>query len=693
MKRFFMFAFAVLMLCASRDAWSIGRVYARLPNSSSATVYNLRIKTMRATVQIYDQLAVTHVDQEFTNDGTLRLEGFYVFKLPDGAQVHELYLWINGQRVPYVVKKREDAIVKYQEIVNRIADPAILEQLGTNLFKLRIFPFDPKGTRRIEIQYSQPLTYKQGSIQYVFPMDMTDYTSAPIEQTSVVVDMQSQFPITGATTSVDHTPTAVVVTKLTDKRYTIEYGLENVSFSRDFKVQFSLDRGSARMLARTWRDSVSATPPWFILWSAVPDTLYSDSTTNREITFVVDVSSSMEGTRIEQAKEALRSFVDFMTENDRFNIVAFSTGAVQFRNSLVPATALQKDSARAFIETLTALGLTNFEAALQRSLSMPYTDGDHAAVVFLTDGTPSWGQTNADSLIALAQRVNTSHAHLYPVTVGDPGATPLLTTLARQHGGFVTTVAADDSLYATMKELYRRLFLPALRSLAFNFGGTGAFDVHPVPLPDVFAGDQLLVTGRYLTDGPSTVRMTGTAGGTMRGYEETVAFGDTGSALRAVARYWGARKIESVLDLIRQVGEQKELVDQVIALSITYSVLTPYTAFLVIEPTNSGSTGIPSDEGQAVGFSLAQNFPNPFNPSTTIRYSVGGSAPAFVTLVVYDMLGRKVRTLIAEIKTRGEYLVEWDGRDDMGRAVASGSYVYRLTAGPTTLSKLMVLAR
>jgi hypothetical protein len=202
-----------------------------------------------------------------------------------------------------------------------------------------------------------------------------------------------------------------------------------------------------------------------------------------------------------------------------------------------------------------------------------------------------------------------------------------------------------------MKELYRLLFLPKLRSLAFSFGSIGAFDVHPVPLPDVFAGDQILVTGRYLTDGPSTVMMTGTAGGKLCGFEETVAFGDTGSALRAVARYWGARKIESVLDLIKQVGAQKELVDQVIALSITYSVLTPYTAFLVIEPTNTGSTGIKDGEGQAAGFSLAQNFPNPFNPSTSIRYSVGGTSPAFVTLVVYDMLGRKVRTLVAVVST------------------------------------------
>ena len=692
MKRSLMITGLALLMVMWQEAGAIGRVYARLPNSTNGTIYNLRIKTMRATVTIYDQLAVTHVDQEFTNDTYSRLEGFYVFTLPEGAQVHELYLWINGQRVPYVVKKREDAVVKYQEIVNRTVDPAILEQLGKNLFKLRIFPFEARGTRRIEIQYSQPLTYEKGSIRYVFPMDMTDYTSLPIEQASVVVDLRSQLPITGVTTSADQTPAAVVVTRLNSMRYTVAYGLENVTFSKDFSIRCTVDRGGSKMLARTWRDTTSTANPYFILWSAVPDTLYSDSITTRELTFVADVSSSMEGARVEQLKEALRSFVDFLTEKDKFNIVAFSTGVLCFRSDLVPATVSIKDSARAFIDQLVALGLTNMEDALNWSLQQSYTDSLHAAIVFLTDGVPSWGQTNADSLLALAQRKNVKRAHIYPVALGELPEYALLANLGRQHSGFLTRIAVDDSIYVEMKDLYRLLFLPRLRSVAFDFGSIIAYDVHPVPLPDIYAGDQLLTTGRFTTSTASQVRMTGYAGGSLRAFEEQVTFFDTSYGLRAVARYWGARKIESILDLIAQVGEQKELVDQVIALSIAYSVLTPYTAFLVIEPTTP-ATDVTGTLEAPVTFWLAQNYPNPFNPSTTIRYSIPGSAPVFVTLHVYDMLGRRVKTLVAEWKPAGGYVAVWDGKDDHGRAVATGSYVYRLTAGANVASHLMILAR
>jgi uncharacterized protein YegL len=508
-----------------------------------------------------------------------------------------------------------------------------------------------------------------------------------------VVDLQSQLPITSVTTSADQSPTAVVTTKLSDKRYKIEYGLENVTFAKDFSVRCNVERSGSKMLARTWRDTATTTAPYFILWSAVPDTLYSDSITTRELTFVADVSSSMEGVRVEQVKEALQSFVDFMNEKDKFNIIAFSTGALRFRTNLVPATAAAKDSARAFIAQLTALGLTNFEEALRQSLGQSFSDSIHSAVVFLTDGLPSWGQTNPDSLLALAARLNLSHTHIYPVGIGEENDYTLLTNLGKRSGGFLTKITADDSIHAEMKDLYRLLFLPKLRYVSFDYGAIGAYDVHPSPFPDVYAGDQILTTGRFATGGTATVRMTGTAGGTPRAFEEQVVFADTDHALRAVSRYWGARKIESILELIGQMGELKELVDQVIALSITYSVLTPYTAFLVVEPSTGSSTDVEAPAEKPVAFSLDQNYPNPFNPSTTIRYTISGSTQGHVTLYVYDMLGRRVRTLVAEWKSAGSYVAVWDGTDDHGKPVASGSYVYRLTSGGNVASRIMVLTR
>lgn len=678
-------ALMALVLALADISWAIGRVYARIPNYASSPIYNLRIKSFNATVAIHDQLAVTTVDQEFANDNSFRLEGFYIFTLPPGAQVHEMYLWINGVRTPYTVKKREDAIVQYTEIVTRLTDPAILEQMGSNTFRLRIFPFEARNTRRIEIQYTQPLTYYKGSIQYTFPLDMSDYASAPIETASLAIDLRSQLPVTGVITSADQAPTAVVVSRVDDFHWTITYGLENISFSNDFFIRASINRLEQSMVPLTYFPPDPQEAPYFLLWTVLPDSLAGDTVKTRELTFVADVSSSMDGNRIVQLKDAMMSFIDLLTEEDRFNIIAFSTGTAKFRNDLVSATVAARDSARLFVSRLTALGLTNFEEALHQAFLQTYTDPVHASIIFVTDGQPSWGEISTDSLLQFTRRWDTSGVRLFPLAVGEEPDYTLLEALADETGGSFTGVSGVDSIYVTAKDLYRRLFLPRVRNVAMDYGAAGASDVHPTTIPDLFAGDQLLTAGRFTQAGTAHVQFTGIVNTTPLIIEEDVAFPDTNHTWRAVARYWGAQKIQSILELIKVMGEKPELVAQVIALSIKYSVLTPYTAFLVVEPS-SGWTNTVDDGGHPVEFRLYQNFPNPFNPSTTIRYSL--ATRAHVTLVVYNTLGQEVARLAEGEQEEGFHEVQFDGRD-----LPSGVYYYTLRAGGYVQTLMLVLVK
>ena len=86
----------------------------------------------------------------------------------------------------------------------------------------------------------------------------------------------------------------------------------------------------------------------------------------------------------------------------------------------------------------------------------------------------------------------------------------------------------------------------------------------------------------------------------------------------------------------------------------------------------------PSPNG-AIRFQLLPSYPNPFNARTTIRYSL--RQPSDVRLVVYDMLGQQIRVLEDGVRYEGIHTVVWDGRDDDGRELASGGYLYRLRTG------------
>jgi hypothetical protein len=107
----------------------------------------------------------------------------------------------------------------------------------------------------------------------------------------------------------------------------------------------------------------------------------------------------------------------------------------------------------------------------------------------------------------------------------------------------------------------------------------------------------------------------------------------------------------------------------------------------------SGTTAVHTSEPAASveDFKLYANYPNPFNPSTTISYQVSDGKTSAVQLIVYDAIGRQVRTLVNHTVAPGLYNVQWDGRDDAGQRASSGVYFYRMTAGSFSQCQKMLL--
>ena len=92
-------------------------------------------------------------------------------------------------------------------------------------------------------------------------------------------------------------------------------------------------------------------------------------------------------------------------------------------------------------------------------------------------------------------------------------------------------------------------------------------------------------------------------------------------------------------------------------------------------------------------YSLSQNSPNPFNPATTISYCVPEGKPVHVSVRIYDLRGRLLRTLVDDVKEAGSYSIFWDGRDEKGRRLPSGIYFYRMRTGDFTQTRKMVILK
>ncbi len=299
----------------------------------------------------------------------------------------------------------------------------------------------------------------------------------------------------------------------------------------------------------------------------------------KDVIFVLDVSGSMEGEKLRQAKAALEFVLKRLNPEDRFNVIAFSTGVRRFAPSLRPAS--YRDEALEFTRKLYAGGSTNIYQALLEALSD--VEDRPTYLLFLTDGLPTVGVTDVERIVHEVGREVPENVRLFTFGVGDDVNTFLLDRLSSEHRGTSTYVRPGEDIEEAVSTFYSRISQPVLTDLAVDWGDIEVYDVHPYPLPDLFAGMQLVVVGRYREGGKTRIVLTGRVGEEEKRFVyEDVEFVEKGGE-DFIARLWATRRIGYLMEQIRLHGENEELVEEIVRLSLRYGVITPYTSFLVEE--------------------------------------------------------------------------------------------------------------
>jgi hypothetical protein len=255
--------------------------------------------------------------------------------------------------------------------------------------------------------------------------------------------------------------------------------------------------------------------------------------------------------------------------------------------------------------------------------------------------------------------------------------------------GYATFISSDDSIALLIENHFKRISKPVMTNLALDYGGLQVWDRYPKNMMDLFWGTQTVEVGLYNGSGSYLVTLSGQLSNKDIAYEKTSSFPDTIGGFRFVPRLWAREKINHLLDLIEIYGETDELVNQIIELSLTFQILTPYTA-LYVDPTDI-ETDLKVVPGQ---FKLYANYPNPFNPETTIRYNLPADQSSYrVIIKIYNTLGELIITLRDEQQRPGMYQLTWDGRNTQGQAVPSGVYFLTLEAGNFKASQKMLLVK
>jgi Ca-activated chloride channel family protein len=554
----------------------------------------LAVRDHFVTVTIENQVATTRIDQTFVNPSNVALEGTYVFPLPEGASISEFNMWIDGKKWEGKLLDKDEARQIYESIVRRRQDPALLEYLGRGAFQASIFPIQPGDTRRVELEYTQVLTMDQGLVQYVYPLNTEKFSSEPLERVSVTVEIASEVPLRAI-----YSPTHDVdVVRDGETRARVGYEDEDVLPDRDFVLYYSVTPEDVGLNVLSYK--VEGEDGYFLLLAAPPVEVDTTEVVAKDVLLVLDTSGSMEGEKLAQAKEALNFVLEHLNTQDRFNIVTFSTGIRRYAHALQPAS--EATAAQRWVDGLAAGGSTDINRALLEAL----TDADPerpTIVIFLTDGLPTAGETEPDRILANVTAAAPKSARVFTFGVGFDVDTILLDSLARDLRGSSSYVRPEQPIDEIVSGFYAKVSTPVLADIDFDWGDVFVEDTYPQPLPDLFAGTQLVMVGRYREGGTVDIVLSGQVNDQSQTFRYPgVEFRKSGGT-DFIPRLWATRKIGYLLNQIRLHGENREMVDEIVELAVRHGIATPYTSFLVDDRadvlTREGRETIVEQEVQA----------------------------------------------------------------------------------------------
>jgi len=548
-----------------------------------------KIKELDMSARLVDQVARVQVSQTFVNTGSRPMEVSFVFPLPYDGAVEQMTLLVDGKEYPARLLDAKEARKLYEEIVRKNQDPALLEWMGAGLFKTSVFPVPAGASRTVSLRYSQICRMQDGLTDFLFPLGTAKYTSHPIEKINLRVSIESREEIKNV-----YSPTHdVKVKRPADDRAVVTCRMTDEIPASDFRLLY--DVGKGRVSTRVLSYRPKADEDGYFLLLASPEIKAADTKpVPKTVIFVVDRSGSMMGEKIEQARGALKFVLENLHEGDLFNIVAYDSQVESFRPELERFNKETRKAAMGFVEDLEAGGSTDIDAALRTALAQ-LTDAKRPSyVVFLTDGLPTAGVVNEMQIVERSKDTNDVRARLFVFGVGFDVNSRLLDRLARAHFGQSEYVRPDEDIEDRVSRLYRRIQSPVLTGVKIQFtldddeAGKPVRHVYPGGEFDLFAGEQLVVVGRYRRPGAARVVVSGEVGGEPRKYDFTAKLvkKSRDESLAFVEKLWAVRRIGQILDELDLRGRNEELVEELVRLATRHGILTPYTSFLADESVN-----------------------------------------------------------------------------------------------------------
>ncbi|XP_076985126.1 inter-alpha-trypsin inhibitor heavy chain H3 [Tamandua tetradactyla] len=622
-------------------------------------VNGIEVYSTKISCQVTSRFAHNVVTTRAVNRADTAKEVSFDVELPKTAFITNFTLTIDGVTYPGNIKEKEVAKKQYEKAVSQGKTAGLVKASGRKLEKFTVSVNVAAGSKvTFELTYEELLKRHKGKYEMylkVQPKQLVKHFEINADifepQGISTLDAEASFitnDLLGSalTKSFSGKKGHVSFKPSLDQQRSCPTCTDSL-LNGDFTITYDVNRESPA--------NVQVVNGYFVHFFA-PQGL---PVMPKNVVFVIDVSGSMSGRKIQQTREALLKILDDMKEADYLNFILFSGGVTTWKDSLVQATPENLQEARTFVKSIREEGMTNINDGLLRGISMlnkareehRVPERSTSILIMLTDGDANTGESRPEKIQENVRSAIGGKFPLYNLGFGTNLNYNFLESMALENHGLARRIYEDSDANLQLQGFYEEVANPLLTDVEVEYPENAVLDLTQNSYQHFYDGSEMVVAGRLAGEDMRSFKADVKGRGATNDltFTEEVDVGETEAALQEqqyifgdyIKRLWAYLTIEQLLDRRKNAhGEEKEaLTAQALDLSLKYHFVTPLTSMVVTKPEdNEDRTSIADKPGEGGHRAWARSavpsmaYQTSYQPPQTPYYYVDGD-PHFIIQV------------------------------------------------------------
>ncbi|PKK20425.1 inter-alpha-trypsin inhibitor heavy chain family, member 4, transcript variant X3 [Columba livia] len=566
-----------------------------------AQKHAIEIYSLHVDCKVTSRFAHTVITSKIANRASESREATFEVELPKTAFITNFSMSIDGKIYPGIIKEKASAQKEYDTAISRGQSAGLVKITGRKLEQFHV-SVSIAATSKVtfELMYEELLKRQLGKFELLIkvqPKQLVKHFQIDVHifepQGIRFLETDSTFmtnELTEALTKVQNETKAHILFKPTVEQQKINPEVDETLLNGDFVVRYDVKRVATA-------GDIQIVNGYFVHYFAP----HEMPAFPKNVIFVIDRSGSMAGRKIEQTRAALLKILQDLHPEDHFSFITFNSKVVEWKSSLLQATAENVASATGFMRTLSASGGTDINRALLTAVSLldkaeKLPERSVSMIILLTDGQPTSGENNVEVIQENIQNAINGKYALFCLGFGFDVSYKFLEKMALSNGGIARRIYENSDAALQLQGFYQEVATPTLMKIEMQYPENAVEGLTKNNFKLFFEGSELIVSGKISNELdllPVEIKAQSHASDLTLKEEANVKekeqvfqnqsyiFGNF------IERLWAYLTIQQLLEksISAQEEDQKALEAQALELSLLYSFVTPLTSMVVTKPT------------------------------------------------------------------------------------------------------------